>query len=59
MSLISRRTLLENTIKGGAALSAGGLIAGCGSSSSSSSAASTQHCGALAHPSMAARFTLG
>ncbi len=41
MTQISRRTLLENTIKGGAALSAGGLIAACGSSSPSSSAAST------------------
>ena len=31
MSLISRRRLLENTAKGGLALSAGGLIAACGS----------------------------
>ena len=42
MSLISRRTLLENTAKGGVALSAGGLIAACGSSSSSSSASGSQ-----------------
>jgi peptide/nickel transport system substrate-binding protein len=37
MTLMSRRTLLENTAKGGVALSAGTLLAACGSSSSSSS----------------------
>ena len=41
MSLISRRTLLENSAKGGLALSAAGLIAACGSSSSSSSKSSS------------------
>ena len=41
MSLISRRTFLESTIKGGAVLGAGGVIAACGSSGSSSSAASS------------------
>ena len=40
MSLMSRRTLLENTAKGGVALGAGTLLASCGSSSSSSSTAS-------------------
>ena len=34
--MITRRTLLENTAKGGLALGAGGLIGACGSSSSSS-----------------------
>ena len=38
MSLITRRTLLENAAKGGMAIGAGGLIAACGSSSASSSA---------------------
>jgi peptide/nickel transport system substrate-binding protein len=37
MSSISRRTLLENAAKGGFALSAGSLLAACGSSASSSS----------------------
>src|ERR1700729_1457836 len=37
MSLMSRRTLLENTAKGGVALGAGTLLASCGSSSSPSS----------------------
>ena len=37
MSLMSRRTLLENTAKGGVALGAGTLLASCGGSSSSSS----------------------
>ncbi|HXO09395.1 MAG TPA: ABC transporter substrate-binding protein [Solirubrobacteraceae bacterium] len=41
MSLMSRRTLLENSAKGGLALSATGLIAACGSSSSSSSKSSS------------------
>ena len=41
MSLISRRTLLKSTIKGGVALGAGGVIGACGSSGSSSSAASS------------------
>ena len=41
MSVISRRTLLENTAKGGLALSAGGLIAACGGSSASSSASAS------------------
>src|SRR3984885_6560931 len=39
MSPMTRRTLLENTAKGGVALSAGTLLASCGSSSSSSSSA--------------------
>ncbi len=41
MSLITRRSLLENAAKGGLAVGAGGLIAACGSSSSKSSAATT------------------
>jgi peptide/nickel transport system substrate-binding protein len=41
MRPISRRTFLENTIKGGVALGAGGVIAACGSGSSSTSAASS------------------
>jgi peptide/nickel transport system substrate-binding protein len=41
MSLISRRTLLENAAKGGLALSASSLLAACGSSSSSSSSAAS------------------
>ena len=41
MSLMSRRTLLENTAKGGVALGAGTLLASCGGSSSSSSQTST------------------
>jgi peptide/nickel transport system substrate-binding protein len=41
MSLITRRTLLENAAKGGLAVGAGGLIAACGSSSTSSSSAAT------------------
>jgi peptide/nickel transport system substrate-binding protein len=41
MSLITRRTLLENAAKGGLVVGAGGLIAACGSSGSSSSSAAT------------------
>ena len=41
MSLMSRRTLLENTAKGGVALGAGTLLASCGGSSSSSSQTSS------------------
>ena len=41
MSLISRRTLLENAAKGGLVLSAGSLLAACGSSASSSSSATS------------------
>ncbi len=41
MSLMSRRTLLENSAKGGLALGAGGLIAACGSSSSSNSSSAS------------------
>jgi peptide/nickel transport system substrate-binding protein len=37
MSLITRRTLLENAAKGGLVLGAGGVISACGSSSSPSS----------------------
>jgi peptide/nickel transport system substrate-binding protein len=35
MTLLTRRSLLDNAAKGGAALAATGLVAGCGSSSSS------------------------
>jgi peptide/nickel transport system substrate-binding protein len=41
MTLITRRSLLENAAKGGLVVGAGGLIAACGSSSSKSSAATT------------------
>jgi peptide/nickel transport system substrate-binding protein len=41
MSLITRRTLLENAAKGGMVLGAGGLIAACGSSSPSSHSSSS------------------
>jgi peptide/nickel transport system substrate-binding protein len=41
MSLMNRRTFVSNAAKGGLALSAGGLLASCGSSSSSSSHASS------------------
>ena len=41
MSLITRRSLLENAAKGGLAVGAGGLIAACGGSSSGTSSAAT------------------
>jgi peptide/nickel transport system substrate-binding protein len=41
MTLITRRTLLENAAKGGLVVGAGGLIAACGGSSSSSSSAAS------------------
>ena len=41
MSLINRRTFVGNAAKGGLALSAGGLLASCGSASSSSSKAAS------------------
>jgi peptide/nickel transport system substrate-binding protein len=50
MSLMSRRTLLENSAKGGLALSAAGLIAACGSSSSSSNSSSASSAAASGTP---------
>src|SRR5215471_11657609 len=50
MSLMSRRTLLENSAKGGLALGTGGLIAACGSSSSSTKTTSATTSGASGTP---------
>ncbi len=47
MSLMTRRSFVGNAAKGGLALSAGGLIAACGSSSPSSSSSSAQSSAAV------------
>jgi peptide/nickel transport system substrate-binding protein len=59
MSMITRRTLLENAAKGGVALGAGGLLASCGSSSSPSSSSASTTSGPAAAPKHGGTLRVG